>query len=427
MPALRIHDETQSLQDQSCPRAISYSLQPAIESQARDVMLKHFTSSPQGWEFMLQIPTGRPNNLSLSLDALSLAFFARYRTSPSLLEYARKRYTAALHSLQRSLLPTASTQAKIDMLVATMVLDLFEKISYPGVGEMESWIGHLRGSIAIVMAIGLDNLETPAAVQILTRLVANCTISCISNATLVPAGLWQIYRHISRHRKIDVDPPWVMSGVMMEYACFRSALRNPARSLQECIHLGRSIDRKLCALQIVARDLPKSTSSKWDSFETWQIHNVPTFQFLVYESLLEKHDDVGKHSASDPLRESLLHDFLTVANDIRFNVTLRTTCTQHKAPQAQNTETLPTTIKSDSPAKYSHSFGHIVFCYGFVFPSYLIGRSQWTKTEHKDWAKSHLEYMNQHFGISNVLTARKLIDSPLAVDPWQVFARLGCR
>ncbi|KAJ5179373.1 C6 transcription factor [Penicillium capsulatum] len=426
VPSLRIHDETTSLQHPSCPRATSYALQPAIEPQARDVLVHHCTLSPRGWEFMLQIHAGQPNILSMSLDALSVAFLSRYQSSPSLLQHARKRYASALQSLQRSLVSITNTRAKIEMLASTMLLDLFEKIANHRPEDKKSWLIHLRGSISIVMATGFDNLKSPFALQLLMRLVSHCTIGCITNSVPVPAELWQIQRHISVCRGLDGDFPWDISGILMEFASFRSAIRNPAISLRACIALGQGIDEKLSALPDTAPGSPGLDSTDWDAYEKWEMQNVLTFRFLICEALLEKHYNLPNEKPPvDSFFDTVPEHLSAMASHLRSAIALHSTCLDHK-PLANKRSRKPPRMDSHGRPKLSHSPSQTFSCYVYLFPLYLLGRSYWTAPDQKDWAKSHLLYIHQHFGISNALSARKLLENPPELDHWQVFAMLGC-
>ncbi|KAJ8104375.1 hypothetical protein POJ06DRAFT_18644 [Lipomyces tetrasporus] len=132
---LRIRDESQAVRrkvlSRNAPTVDPHSLTVSLELQARDIFFANYvTGTSKSWDFLKPFsnPTLSPEHLTLSIDAVSLAYLSYQVYSDTALATARERYVSALRMMNKALRSpeVAITDAT---LLASLLLDLFEKIT----------------------------------------------------------------------------------------------------------------------------------------------------------------------------------------------------------------------------------------------------------------------------------------------------------
>ena len=188
---IRITNETQAVRDKALLRhgfSIELrSLAPSLELQARDTFFAfHVTKVAKSWDFLEQFrdSTRSPEVLTLSIDAVSLAYLSHQVYSDVALLSATEKYVSALRMTNKAL---RSPELAITdtTLLAALLLDLFEKITNIN-HNSDSWMGHVNGALALVKLRGLENFQDSAALRILMRLSSNLVISKTPTARYIP-------------------------------------------------------------------------------------------------------------------------------------------------------------------------------------------------------------------------------------------------
>jgi hypothetical protein len=341
--------------------------------------------------------------------------------SSTLLTRARSEYSTALHMMNKAL-PSSTINAKHHMLTGSMCLDLFEKITSNGLGGKEFWLGHIRGSLALVQALGLDNLKDPMSIRLLVRLVTNCTISSVASTTAIPKALLEVRSHVERCSTIATDPKWRLTGLMVEFAKLQSGITNPSISLDRSFKGTWDLDLKLMEL---SQSMPKQwlpeIQGATDVFprkefyadrhvtQTW--NTIRMVRLLLHEFLLQHHRDEDEEKI---ITENSLYglsvDIITaMADDLCATV-------------------LQYAEKSSEPNM--HSDNHLdssqtLSCYSLLFPLYIVGRSKWTNSHQQIWATEQLACIGNTHGIPKALELVHLIKEPFEPEPWHVYAMLG--
>ena len=182
---IRIRNETQAVRTKALlkyahtigPR----SLTPSLELRARDAFFAfHVTRVSRSWDFMARFydSTLSPEHLTLSIDAVSLAYLSHQTSSDVALMTATEKYVSALRMTNRAL-QSPELATKDTTLLSALLLDLFEKITNTSSRHTKSWVGHVHGALALVKLRGLENFQDPSALRIMERLSNNLLISKI--------------------------------------------------------------------------------------------------------------------------------------------------------------------------------------------------------------------------------------------------------
>ena len=191
--------------DTSQPSSLSLSL----EWQARDAFFAYYvTGASKTWDFLKRFYhlTHLLEHLTLSINAVSLAYLAHQVHSDAALATARERYVAALR-LTNKALQSPEVAATDTTLITLLLLDLFEKITNPKPQRDEAWTGHVHGALALVRLRGLEQFQDPLALRVLVRLSINLLISCVATKSPVPGELVALQAHTTKHLNPS-DPKW---------------------------------------------------------------------------------------------------------------------------------------------------------------------------------------------------------------------------
>jgi hypothetical protein len=232
------------------------SLPLSIDLQARDVFFAYYvTSTSKSWDFLKRYyhPTDSPDHLTLAIETVSLAYLWQQVYSDAALASARERYIQALR-LTNKALKSPKEAAKYTTLLASLLLDLFEKITYSEPQKSKSWRSHIDGALALVYLRGLERFQDPSEFRVLVRLSTNYLISCVVSGSPVPGELIAIRAYAGKHVNVQ-DPKWRLSDLMVVYANLRSDSQKGTLYHDECIGISMELDKKLQSLDL---DMPPS-------------------------------------------------------------------------------------------------------------------------------------------------------------------------
>lgn len=410
----------------------------SIDLQARDAFFASYVAT-KCWDFLEPYyqSTDSPEHLTKAIEAVSLAYLWHQVYSDAALATARGRYISALR-MTNEILKSSKEQTKNTTLMASLLLDLFEKITDTQTRN-NSWTSHVNGALALVRLRGLDQFQDEPDFNMLVRLYTHYIVSCVASDSPVPHNLNAIEVYIGK--RLGVEYPMLrLSNLMVQYANLRCEIRKDILSNDECIELSMELDGHI---QVLDRELPAF----------WQYSTIPL------EQKSERAFDIYFHSYSNPmicqarnffrimriiLNESLIQQVLvsstsprdlaltmfahdniqTVAGEICASVPQYMDCdgaARHRLPTSEKSDFCTNHILARG---HSHSPNHQLDCYTLIFPLYVAARSK-AVPDMKPWIIKTLHYMSTHFHIRNAELVARILEQETDVDPWEVYAMLG--
>ncbi|KAL9127921.1 MAG: hypothetical protein Q9175_007641 [Cornicularia normoerica] len=447
---LRIRNESQSVARKVLKQAPHFeplSLPLSIDLQARHAFFAYYVTS-KCWDFLKPYhhPTDSPEHLTLAIEAVSLAFLWHQVYSDAALATARERYISALRMTNKTLRsPREAT--KDTTLMASLLLDLFEKITDCKPRNNKSWTSHVNGALALVKFRGLEEFQGPSEFNILVRLSTHYIISCVASGSPVPDTLDAVQAYIG-NRLNGQDPMLRLSNLMVQYANLRSEVRRGMLSNDEYIELSMELDGNLKALDL---ELPpywqystifldhssdRTFDLHFDSYSNprvCQARNIlRVIRILLNESLI-------KHCLASPtcdkysILTGIARDNIEIlAGEICACVPQYVDCddaARHRLPTSEKSE-LPNQTPNHNldlgpgGAGHTHTPNHQLDCYTLIFPIYVAGRSKAVPNV-RPWVLKQLHYISGHFYVRNAEVVAQMLERETDVSPWEVYAMLG--
>lgn len=444
---LRVRNESQEIKRKALskrclpktegPRYLAISL----DVQARESFFAYYvTGLSRTWNFLLPFYDQRdtPDHLKLAIEAVSLAHLSHQVYSEIALASAKERYISALHMTNKAL-KSSAIASNDTILLTSLLLDLFEKITNNEPRHVQSWKSHVNGALALVKLRGLDQFQDPAIIRVLVRLSTNLLISCVATATAVPKELSELRAYAEKYLNIG-DPKWDLSALMMNYANLQSASRNNEISDDERICIILELDAKLESL---ALDMPRPWQYKTEFMEgnsewsyanyfdvyperhitqTWNVLRL--IRILLNESILE-------HFLASTTPSSNVLSILNIK--ARISALACEICAS--APQytdcfleARSGTVWSKATKCEKPhhdSNYQHSPFRKLDCYTLIFPLFVAAQSWGSSSTMKPWAIKQLYHISNHFDIRNAELVAKILENGRALNPWSVYAVLG--
>jgi hypothetical protein len=408
----------------------------SLQSRARDAFFaSHVDGTSRSWDFLSQFhdPTNVPQLLALSIDAVSLAYLSQQVYSDAALAVARERYISALYMTSKAL-QHPEEAAQDTTLLASLLLDLFEKITSKETQRDESWLGHVNGALALVKLRGLEQFQDTSAIRILVRFSTHFLISCVASETQVPQELNELRAHAGKYMNTS-DPKWRLSDFMVLYANLHNDIRQGFLYFEERLSRSLGLDAKLHAL---ALDMPPS----------WQYKSCITYveSDMIFNHRVDYYNERHITQTCNVLRliRILLNQYIleqcleatSTSTEISTDSTITIgTCPLLIQTSKDNIETLATEVFASVPqytdcsfaagrTPHAHSPSDNLNCYTLIFPLYCAARSR-VSSEQRGWATKQLHYMGSHFGIRNAELVAGILDEGTDITPWAVYAMLG--
>lgn len=421
----------------------------ALESQARDAFFSHYvTSSAKTWDFLAQYynPVDGPSYLSSSIDACSLAYLAHEVCSDAALTAGREKYVSALHATTKAL-KCPREASKDTTILASLLLDLFEKITYNEPQTRNTWTDHINGALALVQLRGLDKFRGESDIRVLVRLFTNHLICCVARDAPIPYYLEEL-RDYAASQLNPTDPKWQLSGLMVEYTNLRYRIRHGKMSKQEQLVKCLELDTKYETLSSNKPLAWQSTTTiaqeaservHGDYFRQYgDKHITQTWNVLRLARIL-LNESVVECLESDLLldRNALKCDFIPLATTAKINIEnlgseICASVPQYNDCKSVATEHLLCSEFSTTPEDgisdiryHLHSPSHTSECYTLIYPLFVAGQSRYTPETTRTWIQNELRYMGSHFGIRNAELTCHILEKGERVNPWEVYAMLG--
>jgi hypothetical protein len=410
------------------PQLLVSTVQPPIEELARSAFYFHYVRGFSTTYDVLDIiwrNSGEEQHLSASVDAVSLAFFNfQYDAAPAA-DRARTRYLQALPHLRGAL--NAPDQSATDStLLATLFLDLFEKISSPEPVRAIAWASHVRGAMALMSLRDSTQMQTYLGLRLSRRLFTNMLITCIVADAQIPANLRCLHNEL-RPRVNDEDPKWAASTLALEYADLRGDIRCGSLPVAELLRKASQLDKDF---EELAAHLPAS----------WIAHRFSALEnsSVALNRYFDVYPDYFTAQTCNVIRimRILLNDWL------RENKSVDMSGRHHVEPdfctgdfEAGIIDTMseqicasgPPLMTSD-PKKNTYSAASRVqklHCYTLLFPFYIAAAYASPSTRVKPWVIQRLDDIADNFGIRNARKLSEILRRNEILRPWNVYAMLG--
>ena len=158
----------------------------SVVSQARDVFYGFYVSGAC-WDFLRHYyyPSDSPNHLTLAIEAVNLVYLWHQVYSESALAAARQKYVLALQMTNKAL-KSPEEARKETTLLASLLLDLFEKITNSIPRDNKSWTSHVNGALALVKNCGLEHYQNQSELVVLARLSHRYIVNSMATGSVVP-------------------------------------------------------------------------------------------------------------------------------------------------------------------------------------------------------------------------------------------------
>jgi hypothetical protein len=413
-----------------------------VDLQARDAFFAYYVDgSSKYWSFLKKYyhPLDSPFHLTLAIEAISLAYLWHQTYSDAALVTARQRYTSALHMTNKAL-GSPNEASKYTTLLAALLLDLFEKITDGEPRNNKSFKCHVDGALALVKFRGLEHFQGDSEFAILARVCTHCIVSYVASNSPVPHDLGRVLTYVEKRRG-DQDIRWRLSGIMGRYATLCSNIKNDVLSYEKCNQISWELDGELQALDLsmppswqystkFLDHLSKRTLDPYLHYyphrNTCQARNfLRIFRILVNEMLIEYQPASTLGSDHGNLMQVALNNIKALGREICASVPQYVDC-DNAARWRLSTLSKPDCLDRNLDRHHhSHTLDQQFNCYILIVPLYVVGRSD-AGPHIKAWVISQLHYISSHFYIRNAEIVAQMLEDGAKVDPWEVYAMLGC-
>ncbi|KAF2468901.1 putative C6 transcription factor [Lindgomyces ingoldianus] len=450
---LRITDQTQTVQAKALSKAAnpkhshlppstprSYAL--SLEVQARNLFFAYYIADfSRTWDFLYPFfsSASTPEHLSLSIDAVSLAFLSHQVYSSSALALSRQKYVSALRKTNTAL-QCPNTARKATTLDASLLLDLFENMTNSGIGFHDTNRAHVNGALALVKLRGLGDFTDTADVRALIRLILNHIISCVSKSDPVPKEIPKILEYAARLMD-PMGPKWRLSGLMIEYTNLVSEMNKEglgdAESVERCVNLDARYEE-------LARNMPPNWMFEkmkaepkseryfgewWNRYpnrtltQTWNVLRLA--RILLCEEIVER---LGGESDDASVLETQRAKTVieTMTNEICASVPQMTDCNfaaKHKLPPPG----YPPSESTIASTQHLHTPSHYLDAYIMIYALYVAAWSRHCPPITRIWIVRELDHIASHFRIKEAALVRDILveEKEARVGPWEVYRLLG--
>lgn len=403
-----------------------------IQSQARELFFAYYIAEfSRAWDFLYPHfdPRNAPEHISLSIDAASLAFLSHHMESPSALNLGRRKYVSALRKTNKVLQNPKPSQ-RISILEASLVLDLFEKITGPKSNDVMAQRAHVDGALALVRLRGLQEFTDLGGLKALTRLCLNAVVISITAGQRVPSEIVRIRNHASQYFDVS-HPKWRLTGITLKVTDLVSDITHGyltrEMKIQRCVELERE-------LEVIDREAPPKWSYERIYVDDEDDHTTLDGFYDVYPSRLETQMWNVLRFIRIILCDIIIESCRSEDEELN-KQTYRTTALLVQEVCA----TVPQMLDCDGPARHrlpegattsahTHTLSHFFDTYILLLGLYGAAWSRGCSPRAKEWIIAQLDRMAEHFGTREAATVSailKMQDYGARVGPWEVYKRIG--
>ena len=138
-----------------------------MASQAKGLLYyNHVVGTLKPFDFLESIysPTPKDEHLTTSMDAVALSYLNHQRHAPDAQPPARRSYTSALRLMDKAIQDPELAKKDLTML-ATLLPDLYEKITDQTPHHERAWAAHLQSAPTLVKMRGHDRFDDSVALR----------------------------------------------------------------------------------------------------------------------------------------------------------------------------------------------------------------------------------------------------------------------
>ena len=396
----------------------------------------------QTWDILLKYHNAVdvPEHLTLSLDAVSLAFMAHNTHSTEANDLSRKKYVSALRMINTEL-QRADSVKKASTFEGALLLDLFEKMTKSVTEDNVPHHAHVEGALALAKLRGVETFQEGYELKSLLGLSLNATICCLTTTQKISEPIRMIREHAAK--SIDVtNLNWKLSDVLMDIVDLVADIRTNTMTLEEktarCTKLDNcletisqeatpawSYERVIVPVEHRRGLLPDDSPPLYDKYpsraviQTWNVLRL--LRILLYEELIS-------HCLTPSYVANLFQPptFTTpTIQQICASVPHMTDCSLVASSK----------LPPDSPCQHSHpsssgpshTIPHVLDAYILIFPLYVVAWSRYCSMPTRAWVLDQLNHIATHFGIHEADIVRDILlreaDTGGAENPWYVLFR----
>ncbi|KAF2260139.1 hypothetical protein CC78DRAFT_585134 [Lojkania enalia] len=441
---IRFTDQTQEVHQKAQSKSSKHSslntapsvfLRPfplSLELEARYLFYAYYiTDFSRTWDFLSPLfdPVTTPEYVSLGIDAVSLAFLFHQSHSPSALLLSRQKYVSALRKTA-SVLQCPTPALLETMLKASLLLDLYEKLSSPD--EALKNLAHVNGALALVKLRGLPEFRDAASFKALMRLVMNLIISCVTRSAPTSPEIYAIREHAALYMDVR-DPKWRLSDLSIECTNLLAETKQNVLATEEyvlrCMELEKKfedLDAEMPGSWQYERVTVKSRSDRilegyydvYPNRKLTQTRNVlRQSRIIICEKIVERCQDPDSPSSYFKYQQHAKDVIGNMIMEICASVPQMTDCQFAAAHKRGSTST---------GSGHSHTLSHYFDVYILLFPLYVAAWSSVCSEAARIWIVREIYHIAEHFSIREAaLVGAILRDRDVQANPWDIYRLLG--
>jgi hypothetical protein len=406
---------------------VTYSLPPAcgmrpsLDELGLNYFLQDFViggrSPSRG--YLNYIPTtysADAENPTLVTSMAAVGLVALAAQQPELVTHARAKYSQAIRHVN-SALASPDEAVKDSTLMSVISLGVFEHVS-----NFDSWLRHVKGAAALVVARGKSQFSSPSAILMFNQVRADMAISCIQRNLPFPDDIRELQEEASKHA--DTSGAFWLVGVLATRCAtlFANVTKNDelthssdfipwSHFLEEVIALQNDFQH---ALALLAIEEPYTTvlessevggsvihNGRYDLYETsWSIrlwNNSRTVEIIVHEIACWLINKVLTEYPEQPAHDRLnlglkLHELLQIMSQRGGDILA-------SVPQGLGLVSRPESQTSaDGPSHTCVSDGYML-----MWSLYTVGKSPVADDKTRQWVIKQLKGISKSSGIAMAL------------------------
>ncbi|KAK7192014.1 uncharacterized protein CC84DRAFT_1125026 [Paraphaeosphaeria sporulosa] len=403
-----------------------------LQAQARQLFFAYYIADfSRVWDFLYPHfdPKTAPEHLSLSIDAASLAFLSHHVNSPSAQNLGRQKYVGALRETNK-VLQDPTTLPQTNTLEASLLLDLFERITDSRPTSVVSQRAHVDGALALVRLRGLQHFTDPGGLKALTRLALNSVVISITNRESIPEDVTKIREHTANYTDVS-HPKWLLSGITLKVTDLLSEITKSVLTAEEKVRRCVVLERQL---EIIDNEAPPKWS--YDRIYVTEEQEDTTLDgyYDVYASRVDTQmwnvlrfirivlcDEIIESCANtnDKTSQHAMETAALVVREVCATVPQMTDCNgpaRHKLPPGS------------SANMHTHTLSHFLDTYILLLGLYAAAWSRGCPEKARIWIIKQLDRIAEHFGVKEAATVAailKMQDARARTGPWDVYRLIG--